>query len=159
MQVFALSLICLVCCLFVVLTFALDTTRFPYPERPIVYLSACYGAMALIFCAAYFHGEDIACNPEVENSTMNFLSERTIRQGALGQDMRCTLSAIVLYFCLMAGSLWWVMLTASWFLSAGLKWGQEAIDAKAGHFHTVVWVLPSVQTLLAVVFKKIEGTV
>ena len=62
-----------------------------------------------------------------------------------------------LYFFLMAGSLWWVILTVSWFLSAGLKWGQEAIDVKSQIFHTVAWMVPSILTILILVLKKVEG--
>ena len=61
------------------------------------------------------------------------------------------------YFFLMAGSLWWVMLTVTWFLSAGLNWGQEAIDVKSQFFHTIAWMVPSGQTILMLVLKKVEG--
>lgn len=62
-----------------------------------------------------------------------------------------------LYFFLMAGSLWWVILTITWFLSAGLKWGQEAIDAKSQFFHGVAWSIPAIQTVVALIMKKVEG--
>ncbi len=210
---------CLISCAFTVLTFLLDPSRLPYPERPVVYLAFCYAVVAVVFLVGFFHGEDIACNPEVENRTMNFLSERTIRQvgwdnlvigsffffsfcpqfifrgssggvfqrdlmhfplppcrpqfnldhglpppsslprvqGNIVQNPLCTLTAMALYFFLMAGSLWWVMLTVAWFLSAGLKWGQEAIDAKSQYFHITAWVLPSLQTAAAIILKKVEG--
>ena len=72
-------------------------------------------------------------------------------------DWRCTLTAMCLYFFLMAGSLWWVMLTVAWFLSAGLKWGQEAIDVKSQLFHTIAWTVPAIQTIVVLVLKKVEG--
>ena len=62
-----------------------------------------------------------------------------------------------LYFFLMAGSLWWVMLSLAWFLSAALKWGKEAISARSQIFHTVAWTVPSIQTIIMLVLKKVEG--
>ena len=76
----AWSGVCLCSCLFTLATFLVDCGRFPYPERPIVYLALCYGAIAVIFLFGYAHEEDIVCNREIENRTMNFLTERTIRQ-------------------------------------------------------------------------------
>ena len=64
---------------------------------------------------------------------------------------------MALYFFLMSGSLWWVILTVTLFLSAGLKWGQEAIDGKAHIFHSIAWTVPSIQTIVALVMKKVEG--
>ena len=42
----------------------------------------------------------------------------------------------------------WVMLTACWFLSASLKWGQEAIDAQSQWFHLAAWGLPAIMTIV-----------
>jgi len=57
----------------------------------------------------------------------------------------------------MAGSLWWCMLAITWFLSAGLQWGQEAIDGKATYLHSFVWGLASVQTAVVLTLRKVEG--
>ena len=121
--VFAWSLASLVSCAFTVATFLVDRSRFPYPERPIVYLALCYGAAAAVLIIGYAHGDDIACNHSVYNSTENFLTERTIKQGSL-HDWRCTVAAMVLYFFLTAGAIWWLLLTVTWYLSIGLAWGQ-----------------------------------
>lgn len=152
------SVVCLISCLVTLLTYIIDRSRFPYPERPIIYLALCYGFMAVIFLIGFGHGDSIACNPAVPNRTMNFLAEKTIKQGTL-HDWRCTLSAIGLYFFFIAGSLWWVILTITWFLSAALKWGQEAIDVKSQFFHTVAWTIPSILTSAMLITKNVEGDV
>jgi hypothetical protein len=64
---------------------------------------------------------------------------------------------MLFYFFLMAGSLWWCMLAITWFLSAGLQWGQEAIDGKATYLHSFVWGLASVQTAVVLTLRKVEG--
>merc|ERR1711976_563654 len=66
---------------------------------------------------------------------------------------------MLLYFFVTAGSIWWVVLTVAWFLSAGLKWGQESIDVIASYFHAVVWTLASLQTIVVLILKKIEGDI
>merc|ERR1719188_1032283 len=87
------SLAALASCAFTVATFLVDRSRFPYPERPIVYLALCYGAAAAVLVIGYAHGDDIACNHSVYNSSHNFLTERTIKQGSL-HDWRCTVAAM-----------------------------------------------------------------
>merc|ERR1712198_120588 len=71
--------------------------------------------------------------------------EKTISQGSM-QDWRCTLLFMVIYFFFMSASVWWVVLTCCWFLSASLKWGQEAIDVQSQWFHFVSWGLPAIFT-------------
>ena len=76
----AWSVVCLFSCLFTLATFLADIGRFPYPERPIIYLTLCYCAIAVIFLVGYGFQEDIACNHAVENRSLNFMTEKTIRQ-------------------------------------------------------------------------------
>ncbi len=38
---------------------------------------------------------------------------------------------MLLYFFSIAGIVWWVILTITWFLAAGPKWSCEAIEKKA----------------------------
>ena len=51
------------------------------------------------------------------------------------------------------------MLTVTWFLAAGLKWGNEAIERKSPYFHAVAWVVPALQTIAALLCFKVEGDV
>lgn len=64
---------------------------------------------------------------------------------------------MVLYFFTMAGSVWWVILTITWFLAAVPKWGSEAIEKKALLFHAVAWGLPGALTVALLALNKIEG--
>jgi len=152
------SIICLVSCLFTILSFLIDCTRFPYPERPIIYLSVCYFCIAAGYVTGFATGDSIACNEQPQGVTNNLVLERTIRQGSM-QDWRCTLLFMVIYFFGMAGSIWWVMLTVCWFLSASLKWGQEAIDVQSQWFHFVAWGKPAIMTIVVLIMKKAEGDI
>lgn len=64
---------------------------------------------------------------------------------------------MVLYFFTMAGSVWWVILTITWFLAAVPKWGSEAIEKKALLFHACAWGIPGVLTVTLLAMNKIEG--
>lgn len=152
------ALVSLLSCLFTVFSFLIDVSRFGYPERPIIYLSACFAMVAVAFIVGFAMGDEISCNEQPDTSLANLLKERTIRQGFL-EDWRCTILFMIIYFFLMAGSLWWVMLTICWFLSASLKWGQEAIDSKSQWFHLIAWGLPAVITIIVQVIRKVEGDI
>eukprot|EP00096_Caligus_rogercresseyi_P002119 TRINITY_DN139_c1_g1_i2.p1 TRINITY_DN139_c1_g1~~TRINITY_DN139_c1_g1_i2.p1 ORF type:complete len:557 (+),score=138.46 TRINITY_DN139_c1_g1_i2:121-1791(+) len=155
------SILCLLSTSFTLLTFAVDAGRFPYPERPIIYLSLCYFMISLTYILGYASDDSIACNrpPPEGDPAINVKSERTIKQGSLDDDWRCTLLAMILYFFTIASGLWWVILTISWFLSAGLKWGVEAIDMKSHLLHSLAWIPPSLLTVAILVTKRIDGDV
>jgi frizzled protein 1/7 len=64
---------------------------------------------------------------------------------------------MVLYFFSMASSIWWVVLTLTWFLAAGLKWGHEAIEANSQYFHLAAWAVPAINTITLLAMGKVEG--
>ena len=105
------SVICLACCTFTLLSFLIDVSRFAYPERPIIYLGACFAMIAVALVVGFAVGDDIACDEAEEEggrvATTNLVKERTIRQGHM-QDWRCTILFMIIYFFFMAGSLWYV---------------------------------------------------
>ncbi|KAK2500931.1 hypothetical protein MC885_005000 [Smutsia gigantea] len=134
---------------FTVLTFLIDPARFRYPERPIVFLSMCYCVYSVGYIIRLFAGADsIACD---RDSGQLYV----IQEGL--ESMGCTLAFLVLYYCGMASSLWWVILTLTWFLAAGKKWGHEAIEANSSYFHLAAWAIPAVKTILFLVMCRVAG--
>ena len=71
----------------------------------------------------------------------------------------CTILFMVLYYFSMAANLWWVVLTLTWFLAAGLKWGHEPIEAKSHYFHLATWALPAALTIAILAMGKVEGKI
>ncbi len=59
----------------------------------------------------------------------------------------------------MASSIWWVILTLTWFLAAGLKWVHEAIERNANLFHLVAWGVPAILTIAVLATHNIDGDV
>ena len=47
---------CCLSCIFTVLTFLIDTKRFRYPERPIIFISICYLMISLMYIYGFFSG-------------------------------------------------------------------------------------------------------
>ena len=152
------AIVCLISTLFTILTFFIDTSRFPYPEKPIVYLAMCYLIVAVAYISGWIANDSISCNTPFTEKAHNLEMERVLKQGVL-HDWRCSVVGMILYFFIMAGSGWWLALTVAWFLSTGLKWGSEAIDVYATYFHGTVWALASFQTIIVLIMRKFEGDI
>ncbi|KAK2576618.1 hypothetical protein KPH14_005285 [Odynerus spinipes] len=137
--------LCAASTLTTVTTFLIDTQRFKYPERPIVFLSACYFVVSLGYLSKNVIGhEEIACDGPA------------LRSGAQGPGA-CVTVFLMIYFFGMASSVWWVILAFTWFLAAGLKWGNEAIASYSQYFHLAAWLAPTVQTVWAYMAGGVAG--
>ncbi|XP_036398163.1 frizzled-3-like [Megalops cyprinoides] len=147
----AVSVVCLSATLFTFLTFLIDVTRFRYPERPIVFYAVCYMMVSLVFLLGFLLEDRVACN----SATPGRQRASTVTQGS--HNKACTLLFMVLYFFTMAGSVWWVVLTVTWFLAAVPKWGSEAIEKKAPLFHASAWGVPGTLTVALLATNKVEG--
>ena len=144
------SVLCFLSTALTVLTFAINTTRFKYPEKPIIFLFQCYNLYSVAYIVKAIAGtENIICdkaNHHVVAAGMN-----------IAEHAGCSVVFLMLYYFGMASALWWVVLTFAWFLAAELKWGEEAIEAKATYFHIVAWTVPAVQTIIVLVMKKVDA--
>lgn len=153
------SILCAASCLFTVLTFMIDTDRFRYPERPIIFLSLCYLMVASAYIVGFGSGDTIACRKPFQSPVdlprLQMVS--TITQGTKHEP--CTILFMILYFFGMASSIWWVILTLTWFLAAGLKWGHEAIEANSQYFHLAAWAVPAIKTITILAMGKVEGDI
>ena len=69
----------------------------------------------------------------------------------------CTILFMLLYFFSMASSIWWVVLTLTWFLAAGMKWGHEAIESNSQYFHLAAWAIPAIKTIAILAMGLVDG--
>ncbi|XP_051909436.1 frizzled-3a [Hippocampus zosterae] len=145
------SIVCLSATVFTFLTFLIDVSRFRYPERPIIFYAVCYMMVSLVFFLGFLLEDRVACNAAVPGR----FRASTVTQGS--HNKACTLLFMVLYFFTLAGSVWWVILTVTWFLAAVPKWGSEAIEKKALLFHACAWGVPGALTVSLLAMNKIEG--
>lgn len=152
--------VCVASCLFTVLTFLIDSSRFRYPERAIVFLAICYLVVGCAYVAGLGAGDSVACRepfpPPIRLGRLQMMS--TITQGHR-QSTSCTVLFMALYFCCMAAFAWWSCLALAWFLAAGLKWGHEAIENKSHLFHLAAWAIPALQTISVLALAKVEGDI
>lgn len=137
--------LCAASTLMTLTTFLIDSQRFKYPERPIVYLSACYFMVAAGYLTRLALGKDkVACDGPL------------LATSAAGPSA-CTLVFILVYFFGMASSIWWVVLSFAWFLAAGLKWGNEAIAGHAHYYHLAAWLVPAAKTVAVLLAGAVDG--
>ncbi|XP_046908626.2 frizzled-7-B [Dermatophagoides farinae] len=136
------AIFCVISTLFTILTFLIEPRRFEYPERAIIFLN-----------------DSVACNQPFPqpNGHTNVQMIRTISQG--NKNEKCTLLFMTLYFFLISNSIWWIILTISWFLSACLQWGNEAIESNAHYFHLFSWTIPAIMTIFVLAMNKVEGDI
>ena len=150
---------CLVPTLFTVATFLLDISRFPYPERPIIFISLCYFFISCCYVIGFSQGTAVSCDDPYDPPY--YLQEEkhrmvsVITQG-VGKQL-CAILFMFIYFFTMAASIWWVVLTLSWFLMAGLKWSNEAVENYAAWFHVAAWAVPAVKTIVILATENVEG--
>lgn len=146
------SVLCCASTLFTVTTYLVDMQRFRYPERPIIFLSGCYTMVSIAYIAGYFLGDRVICNDGFSPEGYKTIVQGTKKEG-------CTILFMMLYFFSMASSIWWVILSLTWFLAAGMKWGHEAIEANSQYFHLAAWAVPAVKTISILAIGQIEGDV
>lgn len=140
------SSLCFVSTSLTLATFFLDTARFRYPERPVIFLSSCYLMMSLGYILRLIAGEEsVICDGN------DLIAHETTG------PVLCAVVFLLTYFGSMASALWWVILAFTWFLSAGLKWSNEAIANVAQYFHIVAWLIPSVQTISVLAMSSVDG--
>ncbi|XP_061442682.1 frizzled-1 [Rhineura floridana] len=146
------SVLCCASTLFTVLTYLVDMKRFSYPERPIIFLSGCYTAVAVAYIAGFLLEEKVVCNERFSDDSSRTVAQGTKREG-------CTILFMMLYFFGMASSIWWVILSLTWFLAAGMKWGHEAIEANSQYFHLAAWAVPAIKTITILALGQVDGDV
>ncbi|KAG6939085.1 frizzled class receptor 8, partial [Chelydra serpentina] len=141
------SVLCFLSTFATVSTFLIDMERFKYPERPIIFLAACYLFVSLGYLVRLVAGhEKVACSGGAEH----------VRYESTGPAL-CTVVFLLVYFFGMASSIWWVILSLTWFLAAGMKWGNEAIAGYAQYFHLAAWLLPSVKSIAVLALSSVDG--
>nr|XP_010950629.1 PREDICTED: frizzled-8-like [Camelus bactrianus] len=144
------SVLCCASTLFTVLTYLVDMRRFSYPERPIIFLSGCYFMVAVAHVAGFLLEDRAVCVERFSDDGYRTVAQGTKKEG-------CTILFMVLYFFGMASSIWWVILSLTWFLAAGMKWGNEAIAGYSQYFHLAAWLVPSVKSIAVLALSSVDG--
>ncbi|XP_047484254.1 frizzled-5-like [Penaeus chinensis] len=146
------AILCCVSTLTTITTFLIDMDRFKYPERPIIFLSGCYFMVSMGYIIRMVAGHaEVACDGK-----MIVYNYHLVRHNPYGSGL-CTTVFLLVYFFGMASSIWWVVLSFTWFLAAGLKWGNEAIASYSTWFHLAAWLIPTIQSIAVLVMAAVDG--
>lgn len=144
------AILCFISTLFTVLTYLIDMRRFRYPERPIIFISGCYLVISLCYVVGFILEDKASCLKADGGALV--VTQGTKHEG-------CTILFMLTYFFTMASSIWWVILTLTWVLAAGLKWGHEAIESNSQYFHLAAWAVPAIKTIVIIALGSIDGDV
>ena len=87
----------------------------------------------------------------------NQLISRVDLESTSSDSLLCTTVFVLVYFFWMASSVWWLILTFTWFLSAGLKWAHESISQYSIWYHIMAWIIPLIQTMIALLTSSVNG--
>ncbi|CAG0887632.1 unnamed protein product [Darwinula stevensoni] len=141
--------LCLASTLFTIITFLLEPGNFRYPERPIVLLYGCYALMATGMLVRVIVGRrGLACQRYGHDTDI-------LVQDGLG-NTACALVFLLIYYFGTGASVWWVILTFTWFLSCR-RWTADRIAGKASFYHLVAWGVPAAFTIAILVMHEIDA--
>lgn len=142
---------CFASTLFTLGTFFVDSRRFHYPERGIIYLSGCYNVYSVAYFVRLLLGRSsVSCHLDSQHEVPILIQEGV-------DNINCTAVFMLLYYFGMASATWWVVLTVTWFLAAGLRWSHERVQKHMTAFHFFAWVLPAVQTIVILVMRVVDA--
>nr|QXY82368.1 frizzled F HduFzdF [Halisarca dujardinii] len=140
-----------------IMTFGIDRKRFPYPQRPFLYIALTYTVIAIINMVGNISGlsnGEPGCDPGGFTMQGQPLSLGEPLTSVVGG---CSTKAVILYYCSMAALTWWVILSFTWFLATALKWAEEAIAKFWILYHVLAWGVPVVQLILVLVFQTVDA--
>ena len=122
-----LAYMCALLCVFAIFAVVCNYSKTNFPERPIVFITVCYFFYSIAFIIRIVIGrEGTSCQEEG--------GEHYLLLDGSG-NISCATTFLLAYCFSMAQSIWWVVLTVCWFLSAGMRWKSERIKKKAAYFH------------------------
>ncbi|XP_054163932.1 frizzled-4-like [Oppia nitens] len=142
--------ICFISTLFTVLTFWIDSQRFRYPEKPIIFLSMCFCISSVAYLIRIYAG------PEFVSCDRSDSGDDHITLEGL-DNSACIIVFILIYYFGMAATMWWVCLIITWYLAASKKWAHEAIEAKSSVFHLLSWAIPAILTIIVITLRHVDG--
>lgn len=159
MLVFSVS--CFIFTLFSLITFWTESTRFMFPERPILFLTLCYDLLSICFLLKIFYQKSITISQVEESNEFNGIS--SIRTSDINANQclinsQCLAYFIIINYLMISASFWWLIFGMCWWLSTAKQWSPEALERKSGLFHVLAWLVPLASPIAALLFGAIKKT-
>ena len=133
------SILCFISTALTIFTFLLDTSRFQYPWRPVIYLAIAFCVHSLTYFVSMVIGRaNVTCpSGQFVDSSIEWAWEHA----------PCIIIFGLLYYTMMAAFLWWLILSLCWLLASAFKWSTEHIAQLFPFYHVVAWVVPLLMTI------------
>ncbi|XP_075886338.1 protein smoothened [Nelusetta ayraudi] len=144
--------ITLLCTFFTLATFLADWKNSNrYPAVILFYINACFFVGSIGWLAQFLDGarKEIVCK-----------SDNTMRLGepSSSETLSCVTIFIIVYYSLMSGVIWFVMLTYAWHTSfKALGTTQQPLSGRTSYFHMVTWSIPFILTVSILAIAEVDG--
>ncbi|XP_070610602.1 protein smoothened [Erythrolamprus reginae] len=148
----AFSSVTIFCTFFTLATFLADWKNSNrYPAVILFYVNACFFMGSIGWLAQFMDGArgEIVCRAD---GTMR-LGEPTSNE-----TLSCVIIFVIVYYSLMSGVIWFVMLTYAWHSSfKALGTTYQPLAGKTSYFHLVTWSIPFVLTVAILAVAQVDG--
>ncbi|XP_063782790.1 protein smoothened isoform X2 [Pseudophryne corroboree] len=146
------SSVTIFCTFFTLATFLSDWKNSNrYPAVILFYVNACFFMGSIGWLAQFMDGarNEIVCRGD---GTMR-LGEPTSNE-----TLSCVIIFIIVYYSMMSGVIWFVMLTYAWHTSfKALGTTYQPLSGKTSYFHLVTWSIPFVLTVAILAIAQVDG--
>uniref|UniRef100_A0A8C6WX70 Protein smoothened n=1 Tax=Neogobius melanostomus TaxID=47308 RepID=A0A8C6WX70_9GOBI len=142
----------LLCTFFTLATFLADWKNSNrYPAVILFYINACFFVGSIGWLAQFLDGarREIVCK-----------SDNTMRLGepSSSETLSCVTIFIIVYYSLMSGVIWFVVLTYAWHMSfKALGTTHQPLSGRTSYFHMVTWSIPFVLTVAILAIAEVDG--
>nr|XP_060632351.1 protein smoothened [Anolis sagrei ordinatus] len=148
----AFSSLTIFCTFFTLATFVADWKNSNrYPAVILFYVNACFFMGSIGWLAQFMDGArmEIVCRAD---GTMR-LGEPTSNE-----TLSCVIIFVIVYYSLMSGVIWFVMLTYAWHTSfKALGTTYQPLLGKTSYFHLITWSIPFVLTVAILAVAQVDG--
>jgi len=145
------SILCFITSLFTLFTYGLDTSRFKYPERCIIFLNLSYNILSVGYILRLIFGAELISCTHIQGEP-----SLLVRQG-LTPTPYCTVVYLIIYFSSLAGCVWWTLTTVTWSLLLFTNMDSKKLESFSPVYHLIGWGLPAIHTILVLLLYEIEG--
>ncbi|XP_053572338.1 smoothened homolog [Bombina bombina] len=146
------SSVTIFCTFFTLATFLTDWKNSNrYPAVILFYVNACFFMGSIGWLAQFMDGarKEIVCRAD---GTMR-LGEPTSNE-----TLSCVIIFVIVYYSMMSGVIWFVMLTYAWHTSfKALGTTHQPLYGKTSYFHLVTWSIPFVLTVAILAIAQVDG--
>lgn len=154
------SVLCFIFTLFSLITFWTESTRFKFPERPVLFLTLCYNLLSICYLFKIFYQKstNVPGNIDEIHDFNGGISSMKMTDGVnqCSINSQCLAYFIIVNYLIISASFWWLVFGLSWWLSSAKQWSQEALERKSGLFHVLAWLLPLASPIAALLFGAIR---